>query len=98
MSALGQKQTCAAQYGMSALPLKADIIECNQLGEVGSLFLPVAPRCASKPPINEDKMPGSSSRRNGIGLHMPIVTRPSRAMRCAAYMDSARQGLNRKRT
>ena len=44
MSALGQKQTCAAQYGMSALPLKADIIECNQLGEVGSLFLPVAPR------------------------------------------------------
>ena len=31
MSALGQKQTCAAQKGMSALPPKADIegVECD---------------------------------------------------------------------
>ena len=28
MSALGQKRTCAAQKGMSALPPKADICEC----------------------------------------------------------------------
>ena len=28
MSALGQKQTCAVQKGMSALPPKADICEC----------------------------------------------------------------------
>ena len=31
MSALGQKQTCAAQTAMSALPLKADISECARL-------------------------------------------------------------------
>jgi len=41
---------------------KADTIACDQLGEVGSMFLLVAPRCASRPPINEDKIPGSSSR------------------------------------
>ena len=32
MSALGQKQTCAAQKGMSALPPKADI--CSALADV----------------------------------------------------------------
>ena len=29
MSALGQKQTCAAQKGMSALPAKADMTAAN---------------------------------------------------------------------
>ena len=30
MSALGQKQTCAAQKVMSALPLKADMCSANR--------------------------------------------------------------------
>jgi hypothetical protein len=38
MSALGQKQTCAAQKVMSALPLKADM--CGALGDVR--FVPIA--------------------------------------------------------
>jgi len=38
MSALGQKQTCAAQNGMSALPPKADM--CSALGDVR--FVPKA--------------------------------------------------------
>src|SRR5262245_48843946 len=66
--------------------------------EVRSLRLPVSVRCASKLPINDEKMPGSSSRRNGIGRHIPIVTRPSRAMRCAAYIDSAALVATRSRT
>jgi hypothetical protein len=38
MSALGQKQTCAVQNGMSALPPKADI--CSALAHV--CFGPIA--------------------------------------------------------
>ena len=38
MSALGQKQTCAAQNGMSALPPKADM--CSALADVR--FVPIA--------------------------------------------------------
>ena len=38
MSALGQKQTCAMQKGMSALPPKADM--CGALGDVR--FVPIA--------------------------------------------------------
>ena len=38
MSALGQKQTCAVQNGMSALPPKADM--CGALGDVR--FVPIA--------------------------------------------------------
>ena len=38
MSALGQKQTCAVQNGMSALPPKADM--CSALGHVR--FVPIA--------------------------------------------------------
>ena len=38
MSALGQKQTCAVQNVMSALPPKADI--CSTLGHVR--FVPIA--------------------------------------------------------
>ena len=38
MSALGQKQTCAAQKVMSALPPKADM--CSALGDVR--FVPIA--------------------------------------------------------
>ena len=38
MSALGQKQTYAAQYAMSALPPKADM--CSALGDVR--FVPIA--------------------------------------------------------
>ena len=36
MSALGHKQTCAAQKGMSALPPIADI--CDALGRVSTLL------------------------------------------------------------
>ena len=38
MSALGQKRTCAAQYGMSALPPKADM--CGATRDVR--FVPIA--------------------------------------------------------
>ena len=38
MSALGQKQTCAAKKGMSALPPIADM--CSALGDVR--FVPIA--------------------------------------------------------
>ena len=38
MSALGHKQTCAVQKGMSALPPKADM--CGALGNVR--FVPIA--------------------------------------------------------
>ena len=52
MSALGQKQTCAVQEGMSALPPKADM--CSATGDVR--FVPIAdirrclryiPRCGA---------------------------------------------------
>ena len=42
MSALGQKQTCAAQKVMSALPPKADICEClaieRERGSVEAIY------------------------------------------------------------
>jgi hypothetical protein len=37
MSALGQKQTCAAQNGMSALPPKADMCDATRYVRFGSL-------------------------------------------------------------
>ena len=42
MSALGQKQTCAAQKVMSALPPKADM--CSALAHVR--FVPIGGHCA----------------------------------------------------
>ena len=44
MSALGQKQTCAAQKVMSALPPKADM--CSALAHVR--FVPIADMCSAK--------------------------------------------------
>ena len=44
MSALGQKQTCAAQKGMSALPPKADM--CDATRDVR--FVPIADITAQK--------------------------------------------------
>ena len=44
MSALGQKQTCAVQKGMSALPPKADM--CGALGHVR--FGPKADMCSAQ--------------------------------------------------
>ena len=49
MSALGQKQTCAAQNGMSALPPKADM--CGALGDV--CFMPIADIAASLDALRE---------------------------------------------
>jgi hypothetical protein len=46
MSALGQKQTCAAQKAMSALPPKADI--CSAQAHVR--FVPIADITASLDP------------------------------------------------
>ena len=43
MSALGQKQTCAAQKVMSALPLKADM--CSATRYV--CFVPIADSCSA---------------------------------------------------
>jgi hypothetical protein len=43
MSALGHKQTCAVQKGMSALPPKADM--CGALAHV--CFVPKADMCSS---------------------------------------------------
>ena len=56
MSALGQKQTCAVQLGMSALPPKADIdspdamlANLNWLGRALSLAGRYAPRHSTAP-------------------------------------------------
>ena len=55
MSALGQKQTCAAQNVMSALHPKADM--CGAQAHVR--FVPIADiRHASKVPIRGDGSPG----------------------------------------
>ena len=46
-SALGQKQTCAAQNGMSALPLKADIgcvLDYRSVGDAAVTATPVYAR------------------------------------------------------
>ena len=59
MSALGQKQTCAAQKVMSALPPKADM--CSALGDVR--FVPIADICCRAVP-----QPPLMQGRNAMGF------------------------------
>src|SRR5262245_32435146 len=45
MSALGQKQTCAAQEPMSALPLRADIDDQRRSHDPGATHWPTSKSC-----------------------------------------------------
>ena len=84
MSALRQKQTCAVQTGMSALPPKADM--CSALADVR--FVPMAdiglqkerpPRAAVSPKYNQVFRSGCDS---GVALPHPAAheqTRPGKA-------------------
>ena len=65
MSALGQKQTCAAQKVMSALPPKADM--CGALGHVR--FVPIADSCAAVKSIVMlfDHLVGAAEERDREG-------------------------------
>jgi len=65
MSALGQKQTCAAQKAMSALPPKADM--CGALAHVR--FVPIADIV-----LLFDQLVGARE----YGLRLGYVGKPSR--------------------
>ena len=82
MSALGQKQTCAVQNGMSALPPKADM--CGVLAHV--CFVPIAElmsvinRAALSNRFEDVRRFGQSGLRLGDKFFRLILARASYAL------------------